>query len=219
MPEYIYIASSEQFPGIVKIGRTDREVSERMAELSSGDYGPEGHFEDATWTAEAVVEVKDNAPAESAIHDHWADARVSPDRELFYTDDPEQLAEELVDFTGGNLIAQSDITFEVMDTLLDVGVDVTGIGLAAKALFWLMDTEFFDYVPYSQELRKSLSVKSGVIALVTLVSLGVLAINLVIFLFPIAMGVLIIWLMVLSMLLFSQAMQKAKKRLISWLGF
>lgn len=35
MPESIYIATSPQYEGIVKIGRTDRPVQERMDELSN----------------------------------------------------------------------------------------------------------------------------------------------------------------------------------------
>ena len=42
MPESIYIATSPQYEGIVKIGRTDRPVQERMDELSTRDYGVEG---------------------------------------------------------------------------------------------------------------------------------------------------------------------------------
>ena len=71
MAEYIYIAESAEYPGIVKIGRTDRDVLVRMNELSEENYGlPESNI-DSNWEAVKIIEVQDNESAEALLHDHY----------------------------------------------------------------------------------------------------------------------------------------------------
>ena len=70
MPESIYIATSPQYEGIVKIGRTDRPVQERMDELSKRDYGLEGEVGDTEWEVANVIIVDDNVAAEAMLHQH-----------------------------------------------------------------------------------------------------------------------------------------------------
>ena len=48
--EYIYFAVSDSHPGMVKIGRTDRPIGERMSELSEDDYGLSGFDGDSPWS-------------------------------------------------------------------------------------------------------------------------------------------------------------------------
>ena len=104
MAEYIYIAESPQYPGMVKIGRTDRTVQERMEELSANDYGIPGQSMDSEWEAVKVLEVKDNEHAEAVLHEHFDHLRVTDSRELFYTDDPYGLAYEAADVVDGTMI-------------------------------------------------------------------------------------------------------------------
>ncbi len=92
MAEYIYIAESPQYPGMVKIGRTDRTVDVRMEELSDGNYGLPGKEVDADWEAVKIIKVEDNEHAEAVLHEFYADSRVTDSRELFYTNDPVGLA-------------------------------------------------------------------------------------------------------------------------------
>ena len=99
--ELIYIAQSKQFPGMVKIGRTDRSVQERMEELSEDDYGTSGFSGDSEWEAIRVIEVKDNESAEAILHNHFGDSRVESSRELFYTDNPDALADEAMQVVDG----------------------------------------------------------------------------------------------------------------------
>lgn len=104
MAEYIYIAESPQYPGMVKIGRTDRTVQERMEELSANDYGIPGQSMDSEWEAVKVLEVKDNEHAEAVLHEHFDHLRVTDSRELFYTDDPYGLAYEAADVVDGTIM-------------------------------------------------------------------------------------------------------------------
>ena len=99
--ELIYIATSKQFPGMVKIGRTDRSVQQRMQELSEDDYGTSGFSGDSEWEAIRVFEVDDNEAAEAILHAHFSSLRVEDSRELFYTDNPEALADEAMQIVDG----------------------------------------------------------------------------------------------------------------------
>ena len=133
MPESIYIATSPEYEGIVKIGRTDRPVQERMDELSSRDYGVEGEVGDIEWEVANVIIVNDNVAAESMLHQHFDSIRVSDSRELFYSNDPEVLAAEAASISDGKLLlaeVDADIAIEVIDTLIQLGL-VVGVGAIA----------------------------------------------------------------------------------------
>ena len=99
--ELIYFAKSKSFPGVVKIGRTDRSVEERMAELSEQDYGPTGFSGDSEWEAVRVIKVDDNETAEQIIHEHFSHLRVEDNRELFYSNDIDALVDESIELVGG----------------------------------------------------------------------------------------------------------------------
>ena len=142
--DYIYFAVSESHPGMVKIGRTDRPVDERMTELSEDDYGLFGYEGDSTWEAAEVLQVVDNSQAENMLHDHFDGLRVEDGREIFYSNDVHGMASEgaeIVDGTSIDLLSAgangSDIVGEgadIADLLLQLGL--LGIGFAGAAIVY-----------------------------------------------------------------------------------
>src|ERR1039458_71370 len=77
MSEFIYVLENPSMPGLVKIGRTERSVSERLTELSSHTGVPTGF---------AVVReyaVANSVEAERMIHERLSDYRVAANREFF----------------------------------------------------------------------------------------------------------------------------------------
>ena len=132
MAEYIYIAESPQYPGMVKIGKTDRTVEERMEELSVDDYGIPGENIDSEWEAVKVIEVRDNENAETLLHEHFEHLRVSDSRELFYTDDPTGLAYEAADVVNGTIITADLIEIGNLFDPLSIVALGAGITLLAR---------------------------------------------------------------------------------------
>jgi hypothetical protein len=133
--ELIYIATSKQFPGMVKIGRTDRSVEERMRELSEDDYGTSGFFGDSEWGAIKVFEVEDNETAEAILHAHFDNIRVEDSRELFYSNNPEALADEAMQFVDG---ADFLNTFDSINSLfsgLSMISAVAGVTVLIRTFF------------------------------------------------------------------------------------
>lgn len=143
--EYIYFAVSNSHPGMVKIGRTDRPVSERMSELSSEDYGLSDFEGDSKWNAVEVIKVEDNVEAERLLHDHFDSVRVENGREIFYSDDISAMATEgaeLVDGSSIDLLAaleegaklDNGEGLEVIELVLMLGF--VGIGFPIAALIY-----------------------------------------------------------------------------------
>ena len=132
MAEYIYSAESPQYRGIVKIGRTDRTVEERMEELSVDDYGVPGKNIDSEWEAVKVIEVKDNEHAEAVLHEHFDHLRVTDSRELFYTDDPQGLAYEAAEVVDGTIITADLIEIGNLFDPLSIVALAAGITLVAR---------------------------------------------------------------------------------------
>jgi S-DNA-T family DNA segregation ATPase FtsK/SpoIIIE len=77
MSEFIYLLENPSMPGLVKIGRTERSVSERVSELSSHTGVPTGFAVVKEWAVTNSVE------AERIIHERLSDYRVSDNREFF----------------------------------------------------------------------------------------------------------------------------------------
>jgi hypothetical protein len=77
MSEFIYVLENPSMPGLVKIGRTDRSVSERVSELSSHTGIPTGFAVVKHWA------VTDSVEAERIIHERLSDYRVAENREFF----------------------------------------------------------------------------------------------------------------------------------------
>lgn len=66
--EYIYFAVSDSHPGMVKIGRTDREISERMSEISYEDYGLSSFEGDSSWQAVERLVESDKLPPTTPVN-------------------------------------------------------------------------------------------------------------------------------------------------------
>jgi hypothetical protein len=76
---YVYCLSNASMPGIVKIGATTRDPSERLREANAaGTWRPPHPYE-----LEGAVRVVDAFAVESAIHARLAPHRVNPRREFF----------------------------------------------------------------------------------------------------------------------------------------
>ena len=144
--EYIYFAVSDSHPGMVKIGRTDRPVGERMSELSQDDYGLSDFEGDSVWQAVDVIKVEDNVQAESMLHDHFGSARVENGREIFYSDDVNAMASEGTEIVDGVSIdlfsAGADSSEALFDgaeidsaaAMLILSLGGLGIGIAGAAI-------------------------------------------------------------------------------------
>jgi len=151
--EYIYIAKSAAHPGMVKIGRTDQPVDERMQQLSAEDYGPEGFSGNADWEAVTVIKVDDNVEAEALIHDHFSSERVTDSRELFYCEDIKGLSAEAIRVSQGTEVSLvndpglADFliagTVDTDDELLTLGFL---FGIAGYAWYKIAPSSFNDYV-------------------------------------------------------------------------
>ena len=120
---------------MVKIGRTDRSVEERMQELSEDDYGTSGFSGDSEWEAVRVIEVKDNESAELILHEHFSDLRVENSRELFYAEDINAMADESIQIVDGVDFVN---TFDSINTLfggLSIISVVAGITVLVRTFF------------------------------------------------------------------------------------
>ena len=126
--ELIYFATSNKFPGLVKIGRTDRSLHERMSELSHENYGPSNFFGDSEWEAVEVLRVKNNEEGEALLHDHFQSIRLENNRELFLSEDPSKLAQESAELLNTDLL---DITSTVdfLDGVLPILSAVVGVSV------------------------------------------------------------------------------------------
>ena len=160
VPESIYFATSPQYPGMVKIGRTDRPVEERLQELSSSDYGPVGETGDSVWQAAEVIVVDDNVSAEAALHQHFADSRVSDERELFYSDDPEAMAEEALTVVDGQFlvdVVDPDVAIEVLNTVVEYGLIFGGGAIVGR----LVHKKLVGNPKYEAALRQAATYSEG----------------------------------------------------------
>ena len=77
MSEFIYVLENPLMPGLVKIGRTERSVSERANELSSHSGVP------TEFTVVKEYTVENSVEAERIIHERLSDYRVAENREFF----------------------------------------------------------------------------------------------------------------------------------------
>lgn len=92
MSEFIYILENASFPGVVKIGRTEREVADRVKELSSATGVP------TEFSLFRQYAVDDATITERQIHERLAEYRVSGNREFFRlsADEAASVLEELL---------------------------------------------------------------------------------------------------------------------------
>ena len=76
MPEIVYVLTNEAMPGLVKIGRTNSELAQRIRQLfQTGVPLPFELF--------YACEVNDGTFVEAQLHDAFGDHRVSRNREFF----------------------------------------------------------------------------------------------------------------------------------------
>lgn len=77
MPEIVYILENPFMPDLVKIGRTDKGLAERMRELSSQTGVP------VSFECYYACEVENSKKVEKGLHDGLEDHRVNTRREFF----------------------------------------------------------------------------------------------------------------------------------------
>ncbi|MDC0007512.1 GIY-YIG nuclease family protein [Gammaproteobacteria bacterium] len=130
--EYVYFAKSSSHPGMVKIGRTDRSVAERMEELSSEDYGPSNWEGDSDWEAVRIIKVEDNVVAEKILHEHFSYLRVEDNRELFYSNDIQALSNEAISVVNGTDILDLFDTADSLFSALGIVGIATGLVMTAS---------------------------------------------------------------------------------------
>lgn len=97
---HVYVLTNPAMPGVVKIGRTGRDVMKRLAELNSATGVP------VPFRVAGAVRAADPAAVESAIHFQLRDCRVSRRREFFRCS-PEQalaVAREAAGRTGSRFL-------------------------------------------------------------------------------------------------------------------
>ena len=97
MPQIIYALVNEAMPGLVKIGRTERPVEERLREF----YNTAVPY---PFQCIYAAEVSDITKVERLLHNVFKDKRVNPGREFFKVDTEQvisaiRLAEVLRDVT------------------------------------------------------------------------------------------------------------------------
>jgi hypothetical protein len=124
MSEFIYILENQSFPGVVKIGMTERQVTERVRELSSATGVP------TEFTVFRQYAVEDAITAEREIHKRLAEYRVSENREFFRlsADEAASLLDEML---GQELRKLPD--YEREDELLFAA---TQIAISAGKIEW-----------------------------------------------------------------------------------
>jgi len=77
MSEFIYVLENNSMPGLIKIGRTDRSVSERVSELSSHTGVP------TEFNVARQFAVANSLDWEKKIHERFSDYRIAGNREFF----------------------------------------------------------------------------------------------------------------------------------------
>lgn len=74
--EYVYILSNISMPGLIKIGRTNRSVDERLRELNNTSLPTQ-------FIVEHTIETSDSKHLEKMVHKNFEKHRVNENREFF----------------------------------------------------------------------------------------------------------------------------------------
>ena len=74
--EYVYILSNISMPGLIKIGRTNRSVEERLKELNNTSLPTE-------FIVENTIETSDSKYLEKMVHKNFDKHRINENREFF----------------------------------------------------------------------------------------------------------------------------------------
>jgi plastocyanin len=110
MPQIVYILTNSAMPGLIKIGRTDRDLQSRVKELNTQTGVPlafEVHY---------ACEVADSVAIEKALHDGFADDRINPKRE-FFRKNPERVVAILRHFAIKQEIIDENATVEFKEEI------------------------------------------------------------------------------------------------------
>ncbi|MGI8965284.1 MAG: GIY-YIG nuclease family protein, partial [Limisphaerales bacterium] len=93
MSEFIYILENSSMTGLIKIGRTERSVLQRVSELSSHTGVPTG------FTVVKEYAVANSVAVEEIIHQRLSNYRVSDNREFFRmeTEDATDIIESILE--------------------------------------------------------------------------------------------------------------------------
>lgn len=94
----VYVLTNDAMPGIIKIGRTDRnDVQDRVAELNRSSAAP------LPFVVHYAGEVADSSSVESILHELFSSERRNPRREFFWMQ-PERVV------TAMSLARPKDVT-------------------------------------------------------------------------------------------------------------
>jgi hypothetical protein len=74
--EYVYILSNISMPGLIKIGRTNRSVDERLRELNNTSLPTQ-------FIVEHTIETSDSKYLEKMVHKNFDKHRINENREFF----------------------------------------------------------------------------------------------------------------------------------------
>jgi len=74
--EYVYILSNISMPGLIKIGRTNRSVDERLKELNNTSLPTQ-------FIVEHTIKTSDSKFLEKMVHKNFEKHRVNDNREFF----------------------------------------------------------------------------------------------------------------------------------------
>ncbi|MCX6914659.1 MAG: GIY-YIG nuclease family protein, partial [Verrucomicrobia bacterium] len=105
MSEFIYVLENPSMPGLVKIGRTERSVSERLTELSSHTGVPTG------FSVVKEYAVSNSVEAERIVHERLSVYRVAVNREFFKIE-PEDATDIIESILGPEKPEQRDFDRE-----------------------------------------------------------------------------------------------------------
>jgi hypothetical protein len=137
MSEIIYVLTNEAMPGYVKIGKTNRDLEQRIRDLSSSTSVP------LPFTPYYACTVANATFAERQLHDAFGDNRVNPKRE-FFAIDPERVVAalklaEIEDITPGHDIVDSPEDQRALDEARQIrsrfNFDMVDIPLGATLYF------------------------------------------------------------------------------------
>ena len=153
---FVYVLTNEAMPGLVKIGRTSREVHERAREVSQSSGVP------VPFTVQGFVASPDCVELERRVHTELNNCRVSVDREFFKVEPCEavrrveeeqypQIYEWVEGFLPDHVLVRTEEYIDGADLrsmASDLGVGVEEISLA----FHLLRPE--DFAPAIQRWRQ-----------------------------------------------------------------
>lgn len=150
MSEFIYILENPSMPNVVKIGRTNRNASDRVMELSSHTGVPTNFI----LVKEFLVD--DSVEAEDKIHKRLSEYRVSENREFFKmsVEDAISTIESILGNTGETTFLRD---FERREALIAEAINISiQYGTVYPGLFvGLLKTSYDEAEILIRSLRES----------------------------------------------------------------